>query len=215
MNTTKLIAASLTMMFGLSIADSAQASLLLRYAGNGPILDTDGVVGIGDVDTFSGEIISYEVVTAATDPSGGALPGIWDFTLSILDTAEIVPEFRNYVFNPGLVQALVDVTPTGNSVNLNQTYVVGIPLVNGTVIASFDLETAQPGFRPHDDIGDLSLNSNSATLFDPTLGLISPNSGGAVYDYQTVPEPLTIFGVGTAIAFGTSFKRKLAKSKKK
>ena len=30
-----------------------------------------------------------------------------------------------------------------------------------------------------------------------------------------VPEPLTLLGAGTAIAFGTSFKRKLAKSKKK
>lgn len=32
---------------------------------------------------------------------------------------------------------------------------------------------------------------------------------------ETVPEPLTILGAGTAIAFGTGFKRKLAKAKKK
>ncbi len=32
-------------------------------------------------------------------------------------------------------------------------------------------------------------------------------------DTATVPEPLTILGAGTAIAFGTTFKRKLAKSK--
>ena len=30
-----------------------------------------------------------------------------------------------------------------------------------------------------------------------------------------VPEPLTILGAGTAIAFGAGFKRKLAKAKKK
>ncbi len=42
--------------------------------------------------------------------------------------------------------------------------------------------------------------------------------GAESYDNLTVmvvPEPLTILGVGTAIAFGTDFKRKLAKAKKK
>ncbi|MGK7962087.1 PEP-CTERM sorting domain-containing protein [Crocosphaera sp.] len=33
--------------------------------------------------------------------------------------------------------------------------------------------------------------------------------------HEPVPEPLTILGAGTAVAFGTTFKRKLAKSKKK
>ena len=32
---------------------------------------------------------------------------------------------------------------------------------------------------------------------------------------QTVPEPLTILGTGTAIIFGTTFKRQLNKAKKK
>ncbi|WP_035829475.1 PEP-CTERM sorting domain-containing protein [Crocosphaera watsonii] len=45
-----------------------------------------------------------------------------------------------------------------------------------------------------------------------TLGL----SGGAIRgQLQAVPEPLTILGAGTAIAFGTGFKRKLGKAKKK
>ena len=35
------------------------------------------------------------------------------------------------------------------------------------------------------------------------------------FDVQPVPEPLTILGAGTAIAFGAGFKRKLAKVKKK
>lgn len=34
-------------------------------------------------------------------------------------------------------------------------------------------------------------------------------------DVSAVPEPLTILGAGTAIAFGAKFKRKLAKAKKK
>lgn len=33
--------------------------------------------------------------------------------------------------------------------------------------------------------------------------------------FETVPEPLTLLGAGAAIAFGTSFKRKLGKAKKK
>ncbi len=34
-------------------------------------------------------------------------------------------------------------------------------------------------------------------------------------DTAAVPEPLTILGAGTAIAFGTTFKRKLGQTKKK
>ncbi|WP_412093201.1 PEP-CTERM sorting domain-containing protein [Crocosphaera watsonii WH 8501] len=37
----------------------------------------------------------------------------------------------------------------------------------------------------------------------------------AVTEGTPIPEPLTILGAGTAIAFGAGFKRKLAKAKKK
>ena len=40
-------------------------------------------------------------------------------------------------------------------------------------------------------------------------------SGVVFTEFQAVPEPLTILGAGSAIAFGASFKRKLAKAKKK
>ena len=33
--------------------------------------------------------------------------------------------------------------------------------------------------------------------------------------HEPVPEPLTILGASTAVAFGTNFKRKLTKNKKK
>ena len=59
-------------------------------------------------------------------------------------------------------------------------------------------------------------------LYEPnTYGFASinsiTNSGDfkLTYEYNAVPEPLTILGAGTAIAFGGAFKRKLAKKNKK
>lgn len=43
----------------------------------------------------------------------------------------------------------------------------------------------------------------------------SPQAITIIPDTNVVPEPLTILGAGTAVAFGTGFKRKLAKTKKK
>ena len=61
-------------------------------------------------------------------------------------------------------------------------------------------------------------NKNSLIIGDPTqtrnakaeLRSLTFTQGN-----HAVPEPLTILGAGTAIAFGTTFKRKLAKAKKK
>ncbi len=64
----------------------------------------------------------------------------------------------------------------------------------------------------------------SATLKFPTapgvvdgIGLDDLTIGTAnqVVTNQAVPEPLTILGAGTAVAFGAGFKRKLNKSPKK
>ncbi len=59
---------------------------------------------------------------------------------------------------------------------------------------------------------DVAISGNLFAVGDTQGG---PGSSGAVFLYQPVPEPLTILGAGTAIAFGTAFKRKLAKAKKK
>ncbi len=41
------------------------------------------------------------------------------------------------------------------------------------------------------------------------------NTFAIVAEKNTVPEPITILGAGTAIAFGAGFKRKIGKAKKK
>jgi hypothetical protein len=57
-------------------------------------------------------------------------------------------------------------------------------------------------------------NGNSVTdLFpsNPDQQVLVNSSAGGLYAVYSVPEPLTILGVGTALGFGAGFKRKLAK----
>ena len=63
----------------------------------------------------------------------------------------------------------------------------------------------------------VSLSGNTA-LVASYLDDDNGTDSGSAYLFttgQTVPEPLTILGAGTAVAFGASFKRKLAKKNKK
>ena len=70
-----------------------------------------------------------------------------------------------------------------------------------------------------DDIRRINLTTSTQTaLFNNIYS--SYNAGpmdlaAVVTVTQPIPEPLTILGAGTAIAFGAGFKRKLAKAKKK
>lgn len=57
--------------------------------------------------------------------------------------------------------------------------------------------------------------SDDGRLFGFILNETGDSAVDGVWTAQAVPEPLTIFGAGIAIAFGTSFKRKLAKTNKK
>ncbi len=106
---------------------------------------------------------------------------------------------------------------------------------NGTV--TFDQEIVGIIFNSnrlvntHDLLGGLntSYDQNFFNIFGSdqfilssdlrTLTINSAANTGAdnlrVLTKSTVPEPLTILGAGTAVAFGTSFKRKLSKAKKK
>ncbi|MDJ0510304.1 MAG: PEP-CTERM sorting domain-containing protein [Crocosphaera sp.] len=63
----------------------------------------------------------------------------------------------------------------------------------------------------------LSRNDSNITFFGQSGG-----AGTSIYqdsspniNLSSVPEPLTILGAATAVAFGTGFKRKLAQTKKK
>ncbi len=54
---------------------------------------------------------------------------------------------------------------------------------------------------------------NTAGTGEITSGVLDVDSSTLVI--TAVPEPLTILGAGAAVAFGTGFKRKLGKAKKK
>ncbi|MEA5510515.1 PEP-CTERM sorting domain-containing protein [Crocosphaera sp. UHCC 0190] len=119
----------------------------------------------------------------------------------------------------------------GSSVSLSgNTALVGSPDDddNGSLSGSaylFDVTTGTflqkltaPDGAGSDFFGSsVSLSGNTALVgssYDDDNG----SSSGSAYLFTTsqpVPEPLTILGAGTAIGFGASFKRKLAKKNKK
>ncbi len=108
-----------------------------------------------------------------------------------------------------------------------------------TITLMFDILGQNPGFTS-DNVMTVSLGSllsetfdvsNTGTIIrtidvttDITTNLIFDHAGGdfgglildnVKLENTPVPEPLTILGAGTAVAFGAGFKRKLAKAKKK
>lgn len=106
-----------------------------------------------------------------------------------------------------------------------QLFVSGDLFFDGALRLSFI-----DGFSP--SVGDEFLNLitfggenfGSSDLFDVTFNIgnigfekvIGTNSIGIrITDIEAVPEPLTILGAGTALGFGATFKRKLAKKTNK
>ena len=97
---------------------------------------------------------------------------------------------------------------------------LGLGLVGSHSVSAFDFDKkllASDG-AADDQFGlSVSLSGNRA-LVGSFLDDDNGTDSGSAYLFttgQTVPEPLTILGAGTAVAFGTSFKRKLAKAKSK
>ncbi len=98
------------------------------------------------------------------------------------------------------------------------SYTFNLPF---TILSGFNSATISDNTLFVPDVGVL----DDGILFFPglitSLSVISENpdnlpGGQAVaFAITAVPEPRTIVGAGTAIAFGTGFKRKLAKAKKK
>ena len=116
---------------------------------------------------------------------------------------------------------------------------VAISEALGTVYATTSIRPGAAGKRDDFLVADsIGFNNNFINVFEDgnsglntdnivsSLGAVSlPMSENfiirpwAVFTVNTnvapIPEPLTILGAGTAIAFGTGFKRKLGKAKKK
>ncbi len=82
------------------------------------------------------------------------------------------------------------------------------------VVFEFDSSLTNAG-------GTVAINTTRNLSFEATCGdlncsfLTDPGRFITAGTVTAVPEPLTILGVGTALAFGTGFKRKLGKGKKK
>lgn len=99
---------------------------------------------------------------------------------------------------PGIAAPCPDVVSFLNNGQSNETITI-----NGEEYALFI-----SGFQQNGALVDQFITyenqANSAQIF-----------GSLVKTQQAVPEPLTMLGVGTAMGFGTLFKRKMAKTAKK
>ena len=90
--------------------------------------------------------------------------------------------------------------------------------------------TVLPGYRPHDGVSDFGITLTGVDLYNGGLKVgsvavadfaapsvndlnLPGNQFNQVVEIQAVPEPLTLLGAGTAMAFGAFFKRKLKASK--
>ena len=85
-------------------------------------------------------------------------------------------------------------------------------LVNAGSAYLFDTVTGNllqtinnPGLQPNSDAFGSSVSITDLTVLIGAPGKAS--GSGIAYIYQ-VPEPLTLLGASTAIAFGTAFKRR-------
>lgn len=79
--------------------------------------------------------------------------------------------------------------------------------------ASFDFDGSKPDFS---ELGTpIRFGYIRSSTQNGPVGTTMNGIDNWSVEIQVVPEPLTILGAGTAVAFGTSFKRKLAKAKKK
>ena len=110
-------------------------------------------------------------------------------------------------FGRSAFQNRVD-TSVFNDYRLEGSFSTGVAslYINDTFIRDFNTKTVRDS-RNFIGFGDSTYTANAhAELTNFTF---------TQKEIRAVPEPLTILGTGTAIAFGAGFKRKLAKTKKK
>ena len=181
-------------------ATSAQALSISGEIGGFGFQSTDGtdeivmtfgpamVVGSEDLDFVSGNAsVASITLTDQLAPAGG----LYDY--------EATDDFITFLGTFGL------------------TPVATFDLNAGAAEVSFTGTEIEVDFSPI--TGDLF--GESGTYLLSLTGSLSSSDSGAIGTYQftletaPVPEPLTILGAGTAIAFGGAFKRKLGKQDKK
>lgn len=87
----------------------------------------------------------------------------------------------------------------------SQTYIDAATLALFTGPGDVELNLDAMGMSSGSGAGNL------ITQFSTLAGA----SAKVTYEYEPVPEPLTILGAGAAVSFGAAFKRKLGKNNKK
>ncbi|GBF80783.1 PEP-CTERM sorting domain-containing protein [Aphanothece sacrum] len=86
------------------------------------------------------------------------------------------------------------------------------------IIGNQTISSTHPIFHGVSSLYQNNGNSITDLSLSPAQEVLISSSGQglyAVYNSGAVPEPLTILGAATAVAFGRGFKRELSKTKKK
>ena len=212
-------------------AASAQAATF-------PMLSFDDVEVAGGTLTYAGEggslvgtdLLLDEVTGLYTPLNQGVDLSCLGCTLDFV-TGDNISESPNFIFGTGGTVTISGsiLTSTGtllvdNDVIISGTFTENIvgTAIDGLVSSFFgiginDVNDALSGYYGVDadlwefattniSLGDVEVGVNGSILASVT---------NTDFDTMVVPEPLTILGAGTAIAFGGAFKRKLGKKDKK
>ncbi len=149
------------------------------------------------------------------------------FSISLEDNFHLITNIQAQILGSDLTPIFDNQLISGNSFN---TALLFNPLdseffiPNSDQIFSIGIGDSFSGSLSTFD-GWLLTDSNSGNAADFQVLLSDDGSlsgsifaervGGGTWTAKAVPEPVTILGVGTAIAFGAGFKRKLGKSNRK
>lgn len=185
-------------VYGLAVV----SALLVPAAGQAALFidrnDTDGVIGLADIDTVPGAVEAFDVIYSNIDTTGG-VAGSWLFNLNIDDPLEI-DDFDSATFASPFSTSGPRAF-AGGAAGFSFGYTLGAALANGDLVARFDLTMLAPGGRPHDDLADFTISGLGTTTFQ-AVNIEDPITGAAVnsasFDVQTVPVP----AAGLLLPFG-------------
>lgn len=188
------------------IANIGEALTQLNNAGARNFLVL-GIANYSNLPIASSDDFNSDVYNHLQDPnalSANRLTSTHNRELqTLLNTFSAAPNVKATYFD--LDGFLDDLLANANSLGFTNT-----------TEGCFDSDIVSENFNP---IASLCSNPDEYLFFDrihPTAkvhGLLADAVAEAVP--QPVPEPLTILGAGTALGFGSMFKRKLAKTSKK
>ena len=159
---------------------TAEAAVVLSQDGVAPIGDTDGVRGLADIDTLDFTTLNLSLVYREIDGdlSGGGIlgggPNNWGARFIIDDEEELLRESVQVVFSDVVESSqVVAIGPGGDPFNtvVRLFWQNADTLADGAIVARIALRTLDVGFRPDDDLADLTLRGglgpSGLKVFDP------------------------------------------------